>query len=162
VLEVTARPHHLDSGQETTTTKEEKQSGWFSVINLCASVARNFGLRQTIIKDPKKTQQNKQKRNQLVMQWSIKTCVQNETTELCGSFFAELHEKERIKRSGKRRTTRTNTKTVVVALFFVASSATARTSASIDSSTPRSHNTARPDTGERRRIEYWIDDEDEE
>jgi hypothetical protein len=161
VLEVTARPHHLDSGQETTTTKEEKQSGWFSVMNLCASVARNFGLRQTIIKDPKKTQQNKQKRNQLVMQWSIKTCVQNDTTELCGSFFAELHEKERIKRSGKRRTA-TNTKTVVVALFFVASSATARRSASIDSSTPRSHNTARPDTGERRRIEYWIDDEDEE
>jgi hypothetical protein len=24
----------LDSGQETTTTKEEKQSGWFSVMNL--------------------------------------------------------------------------------------------------------------------------------
>jgi hypothetical protein len=54
VLEVTARPHHLDSGQETTTTKEEKQSGWFSVMNLCASVARNFGLQQTIIKDTKK------------------------------------------------------------------------------------------------------------
>lgn len=46
----------LDSGQETTTTKEEKQSGWFSVMNLWASVARNFGLRQTIIKDPKTTE----------------------------------------------------------------------------------------------------------
>jgi hypothetical protein len=67
VLEVTARSHHLDSGQETTTTKEEKQSGWFSVMNLCASVARNFGLRHKIIKDQKKKKKN-QKRNQLVMQ----------------------------------------------------------------------------------------------
>ncbi len=62
MLEVTARPHHLDSGQETTTTKEEKQSGWFAVMNLCASVARNFGLRQTIIKDPKKKKKKTEKK----------------------------------------------------------------------------------------------------
>jgi hypothetical protein len=32
------------------------------VMNLCASVARNFGLRQTIIKDPKKKKKKTEKK----------------------------------------------------------------------------------------------------
>jgi hypothetical protein len=44
VLKVTARLRHLDLGRlEMMTTKEEKQSGWFSMMDLCASVVDNFG-----------------------------------------------------------------------------------------------------------------------